>query len=209
MTSLWDQAKDMTLGDIEGRISAAKRVLENTSSSQGDRLSATTIIKQWEPILKKRQKEEDTIMDTESRAGELLVDIKEKDKKNTEGRSLEGVEFEVYVAKKYLNLKKSAESRGKEFNLNLGDVRKLLKRKRCAYTGVPLTHVEGKDTDISVDRVNASGGYVKDNVVACSHFANQLKSVLLENNNEEYNSAYVGMKKLSTFIKNCEKLGVE
>ncbi len=88
------------------------------------------------------------------------------------------------VAKKYLQLQKSAETRGKEFNLSFYDVKLLMKRKTCYYTGVRFTR-DGNNAK-TVDRIDSSKGYVNGNVVACTHGINSLKEQLLEGDNAPF-----------------------
>lgn len=84
------------------------------------------------------------------------------------------------VARKYLQLAANAEQRNLEFNLSLAAVKKLLKQDRCFYTGVHVrsdvgaTHPHKK----TFDRVDASKGYIKGNVVVCSHRFNVKKGSL-------------------------------
>lgn len=64
----------------------------------------------------------------------------------------------------------------------------MLVAKRCYYTGVKLTRPKfnrdgvvyknqtKRPTDVTIDRVDSSKGYVKGNVVACSYAANCFKS---------------------------------
>lgn len=80
------------------------------------------------------------------------------------------VDLEVRTAKKFLKLKQSAHSRGKSFNLSLTSVRNLLRAKKCYFTGVPLT-----PANMTVDRLDASKGYIIGNVVACDATFNRLK----------------------------------
>lgn len=58
-------------------------------------------------------------------------------------------------------------------------MRNLMLAKNCAYTGLPLTEpVPGgprKASDRTIDRVDATRGYVKGNVVACCHAVNHMK----------------------------------
>lgn len=107
--------------------------------------------------------------------------------------------FELAVARKYMYLMQSAVRRGKDFNLTLPDVRKLLSRKTCAYTGV---HFSSENTR-TVDRVDSNKGYVKGNVVAVTHKANQLKNTLFENKSSEL---LLDLKQLNNFCKNVTKL---
>lgn len=93
------------------------------------------------------------------------------------------IEFETRLASKYLNIRRSAEGRGLEFNLTIADIRKLLKAKKCAYTKIDLVYApSGEQTPppnaLTFDRVDASKGYVKGNVVACCQAMNQFKGVV-------------------------------
>ena len=89
--------------------------------------------------------------------------------------------FELQVAKKYSRLLHSAASRGLPFNLTLSDIRKLLKRKTCAYTKVEFDD-KVENFHRTIDRIDCNLGYVKGNVVACTHEANQLKEHFFEHN---------------------------
>ena len=88
-----------------------------------------------------------------------------------------------YIARKFLSVLNSAEKRGKEFNLTLKEVKKLLSRKTCYYTGVTLVNYSEEDpvdNARTFDRIDNEQGYVIGNVVACSHWSNQLKNTLFE-----------------------------
>lgn len=85
---------------------------------------------------------------------------------------------QVLVAEKYVHLFKSAKRRGKDFDLELRDVHNLMKQKQCFYTGEAFT--EGGDLSRTIDRIDCDKGYVKGNVVACTHLANQMKAQLFE-----------------------------
>ena len=91
------------------------------------------------------------------------------------------IEFENKIAIKWQNLKSNAEERELEFFLSLQDVRKLLSKKCCYYTGTLMDDEPHKGDSINparrtIDRVDSSKGYVQGNVVACCHRINQLKS---------------------------------
>ena len=90
-----------------------------------------------------------------------------------------GMEFDTLVALKYLGKKRNALSRGIEFKLTLADMARIMRSKRCFYSNVPLT-IDGVNK-LTVDRIDASIGYTKDNSVACSKQVNDLKNKLLEN----------------------------
>lgn len=84
-----------------------------------------------------------------------------------------------HIARKFLQLKENASSRGLEFSLTLEDVRDLMHTTYCEYSGVAFdsTSITLKRT---VDRINCKRGYVKGNVVACTHAMNCYKNELLE-----------------------------
>lgn len=86
--------------------------------------------------------------------------------------------YQVVLAEKYLQLYRSSVKRGKEFNLDIKDVHLLMKEEACYYT---KTRFEGSgDYKMTVDRVDNSKGYVKGNVVACTHVANKMKNEIFE-----------------------------
>jgi hypothetical protein len=97
------------------------------------------------------------------------------------------------VAKKYLSLQESARRRVKEFNLSLNDVRVLLKKKTCHYTGMRFNDTDNLKR--TVDRIDNTKGYVKGNVVACTHIANQLKEMLVENKDSPFKDNTKALKK--------------
>jgi hypothetical protein len=79
------------------------------------------------------------------------------------------------VAKKLIQLKQSADSRGIEFDLSFIAVKKLMNAKVCFYTRRRF----GEDLDArSIDRVDSSIGYVDGNVVACTVDINRKKANL-------------------------------
>jgi len=90
-----------------------------------------------------------------------------------------GMEFDTLVALKYLGKKRNALSRGIEFKLTLADMARIMRSKRCYYSGVPLT-VDGVNK-LTIDRIDASKPYDRENSVACSKQVNDLKNKLLEN----------------------------
>jgi hypothetical protein len=95
---------------------------------------------------------------------------------------------DLEVAKKFVNLHRSAKDRGLEFNLTLTSVKNLLKAKRDYYTGKRLRKT-------SVDRVDNTKGYVIGNVVACEESLNLRKGSLT---NKEIEQLYKGIKKKET-----------
>ncbi|QNN99930.1 hypothetical protein phiPsa267_151 [Pseudomonas phage phiPsa267] len=92
-------------------------------------------------------------------------------------------EFDLYAAKHLVWKAENAKKRGIEFSLTHTGMKNLLGAKRCYYTGIPLTKSTGKEaelqlSDFTIDRIDGTKGYVKGNVVACCHAANQMKGQL-------------------------------
>lgn len=101
---------------------------------------------------------------------------------------LEGTELEVETANRYYHMYNNSKKRGIEFNLSITDVRRLLKRRTCHYSGAVLvkglhpSKIEERGGQLgnahTIDRVNPNHGYIKGNVVACSHESNALKNTI-------------------------------
>ena len=116
-----------------------------------------------------------------------LTKLPKTDKKSTpnlrpttkwESTSTES-DFDLMVANKLHQLKNSATVRNKEFNLTFADVKKLVKRKTCYYTGLKFDP-NLNDYQLTIDRVDSNIGYVKGNVVACLSAVNAAKEHMLE-----------------------------
>jgi hypothetical protein len=118
---------------------------------------------------------------------------------------------DAYIARKYLQVMENAQRRGKDFDLSLSDVRKLLSVKKCAYTGVPLyVQLPNKDEKIphgrTFDRLDPNQGYVKGNVYSVSHVANQIKNILFE---DKSSIVHIDFKDLTNMVSNLSKLGFD
>ena len=92
---------------------------------------------------------------------------------NTTTENSEGV-TDYSIAKKLVQLKQSATTRGLEFNLSFFTVKRLLLAKTCFYTGAKFS----SEIERSVDRVDSSLGYVEGNVVPCTIQINSKKANL-------------------------------
>jgi hypothetical protein len=97
--------------------------------------------------------------------------------------NMTAVEFDLYCAKHLAWKAENAKKRGIEFDLSFQSMKNLMGAKRCYYTGIILTKSSGKEangelrlSDFTIDRIDGSKGYVKGNVVACCHAANQMKN---------------------------------
>lgn len=83
---------------------------------------------------------------------------------------------DAYLARKYLMKEESSKRRGIAFNLSFVSYKNLMRAKKCYYTGIELSDVEGAADQRTIDRINPNKPYEKGNVVACCHAFNQLKS---------------------------------
>lgn len=118
-----------------------------------------------------------------------------------------GLDFEHYVAKRYIEKIHSSNQRGVKFELSLISFRNLLKAKKCYYTGIPLV-IGGSEIDdnnvpdnyLTLERVDPNKGYISGNVRAVSHIANQLKSVV------EYKTHTVSYKQLSKMFNKLNEV---
>lgn len=86
---------------------------------------------------------------------------------------------DIGVAKKFVQVYESARRRGIEFNLTLSDVRVLIKKTKCHYSGLKYDYTDPEKSP-SFDRLDSKKGYVKGNVVSCRKDINSLKNVLIE-----------------------------
>lgn len=75
-----------------------------------------------------------------------------------------------------MKAKERAIKAGLEFNLSADDI---VLPERCPYLGIVLTHDLGKGqlfSNSSLDRIDSSKGYTKENVQVISRLANTMKS---------------------------------
>ena len=126
------------------------------------------------------------------------------------------VEFDmyVYVARRLKQKYDEAKRRGLEFNLTFTTMKNLLRAKRCYYTGVALTRPEKqtegsprpplRPTDLTIDRVDSSKGYVIGNVVACCNSANNVKA-MFENPDQQMISMQDAIKLFTKTGKRMKK----
>ena len=90
-------------------------------------------------------------------------------------------------------LKQSAKKRGIEFNLTTTDLDEIGIPISCPILGIPLKWYNGQaeDDSYSIDRIDSSKGYVKDNIQFMSMKANRAKN----------NLTSAELKLLSTYYK--------
>ena len=109
--------------------------------------------------------------------------------------------FDTYVALKYVKKQLQCIERGIPFELTLTDMKRLLKTKRCYYSGVELT-LEG-DHRLSLDRISPSLPYTKENTVACAANVNSIKNKLIECKQE---TKYMSDKEIKAMLLSFTQL---
>lgn len=74
--------------------------------------------------------------------------------------------------------KASAKKRGIQFSLTTTDLDDIGIPLTCQVLGIPIYFYKGKpqDDSISIDRIDSSKGYTKDNIIIVSYRVNKIKS---------------------------------
>lgn len=99
--------------------------------------------------------------------------------------------------KELLNhLKSSAKKRNIEFSITIDDLNNLSFPLVCPILSIPLAFNRNaaEDNSFSVDRVDSTKGYVKDNLVVISQKANRMKN----------NGTLKELEQMVEFYKNLE-----
>lgn len=88
---------------------------------------------------------------------------------------------DLALAKRYMSTRENAKKRKIPFDLSLKKAAELLSETRCAVTGKLFTSKGGMDaTSLSFERIDASVGYVDDNVIAVTNKVNSFKGSTLD-----------------------------
>jgi len=76
--------------------------------------------------------------------------------------------------------RRDAPRRGLSFDLTLEDVQALFEKQqgRCAYSGRSMTTEVGSQDKLSIDRIDSTQPYTKDNIVLCTKRVNLMKGDL-------------------------------
>lgn len=90
------------------------------------------------------------------------------------------VNFDLLVMRKYKHKVDNAKERGLDFSLTFAQFRNIYTRTRCAYTGRKLTVSCAQPqpvTDLTVERIDSTKGYVLGNCIAVCASANKIKGI--------------------------------
>jgi hypothetical protein len=94
------------------------------------------------------------------------------------------------------NARKSAAKRNQEFLLSVEDIVNFWKQQDeiCAYSGRKMTLDAGKLETVSIERIDSSIGYTKDNTILVCQAINRMKSDF------KYDDFYELCKDVATFL---------
>ncbi|MBX2847085.1 MAG: hypothetical protein KTR16_02100 [Acidiferrobacterales bacterium] len=131
-----------------------------------------------------------------------VIEDEQESIKIEDSNECEVVELDLVAAKKYIKLSERSANKGMEFNLSLSDIQKLLKRKKCQYTGAKISYMNDETHEkLTFDRLDNSIGYVNGNVFAVSDTANQVKNMLLEHPDSPLKGSKLTLKSIESSIK--------
>tara|TARA_R110000796_G_scaffold159388_3_gene276185 strand:- start:11092 stop:11433 length:342 start_codon:yes stop_codon:yes gene_type:complete len=85
---------------------------------------------------------------------------------------------DLYVCKKMIKISHSGNSRNIEVKLTFNALKKVMKTRKCFFTGVLLNFEENDANQLTIDRLDNDKGYIDGNIVACSKEFNQIKGCL-------------------------------
>jgi len=113
---------------------------------------------------------------------------------------------DVRLARNYIAKFASSCERGIVFELTFCEYKQLMQKRRCHYTNIELCASDGVKqvgNTRTIDRINYTKGYVKDNCVACCYAVNKFKSMF--ENDFDWVNMYIGpvkaIKILNSMIK--------
>ena len=105
---------------------------------------------------------------------------------------------DVAFADRYVKKSENAKSRGIDFDLTFSEYKRIVMRKNCYYTGIKLTnHNPVLPTHITIDRIDSTKGYTKDNCVGCANGVNAIKNAILEDPRAELRLTPKQLKKMA------------
>lgn len=106
----------------------------------------------------------------------MLLNNKEQDDASESESS--PLHTDCAIAKSYCTKAKNSIDRGIEFDLSFSEYKTLKSKKRCFYTGIKF-EADGLNKQ-TIDRIDSSKPYTKENSVSCLYQVNALKNALFE-----------------------------
>ena len=177
MNQYYDRAKHKTLDQVKHML----RCLSGSKFANPDAISA------YELLIEEKE------------GNTYTVELEDQEETQIAGAE----QHEDYiVSKAYLHKAQSSYRRGIGFLLSFSEFKRLKNKKRCAYTGVKFEE-EGQNK-LTLDRIDSSLPYTKDNTVACTHAANQIKNNLFE---DPVRENIVSVKQVARMIKVLQGMG--
>lgn len=116
--------------------------------------------------------------------------------------------FDAYVARRYISKFSSAKNRGIAFELSFAEFKRLMTAKRCHYTGISMTSVKDNTpvfSDRTLERIDSSEGYTKQNTVVCCHGMNSLKNKCIEQGQMTPKQLVKAANKIEKYLSECDK----
>lgn len=107
---------------------------------------------------------------------------------------------DIELAKKYINKRNDALSRGIKFSMSFQSYKNIMKAKTCRLSGLPVDN-----TTRTIDRIDHTKGYEKGNVCCCHHAINQIKNTLEKPCKKLERKLY--LKVLKKTVKHIEGMG--
>lgn len=110
------------------------------------------------------------------------------------------------IAQKFISKAQHAKVSDTPFELSFTSFKNMMLAKKCQYTGIEFTQGNNNGrqlaTDRTIDRIDASKGYVKGNVVVVCYAANQFKSLF---ENPGYSVTPKAARKILDIIEKTKK----
>jgi len=105
---------------------------------------------------------------------------------------------DLTIAKKYLQKNQNAKRAGHSFELSFTEFKRLMNKKRCTYSGLELVDEKEKFCSRTIDRIDATKGYISGNVEAVAFGINALKATI---ENPEHKMTLEALIKMAKTLK--------
>lgn len=152
--------------------------------SQGDKVKTKMLVKEY-GLDAFTDKVKDKIIEAiPGLSADLVSENEEVDKYVLFPDIEDPVQLDIKLAELYLYKVHNAQERNIEFSLTLKDFKAILMRKRCQYSHKLFRNEDGLNP--TLERVDSSKGYTKDNTILVMQKMNKLKNMLMETPRRKY-----------------------